>query len=589
MFLLLDSNARGSRRMTSKPTPSRAWLPPIIMCLALFGVGLLALSSLPFGVLRAAMRFIGIVLLIGIVPLTVGRRHVERGVSEMVASFSRFFNTLGCSVREGLRSDDRTHRHTLVLIVVVAIALRLCFLFQPIRFDESATFIHFASRPLYQGLSAYTPNNHLFHTFQVHVAYLLLGNKPWALRLPAFLAGVLVVPAAYAAVRVLCNKHAALLTAALVATSSALIEFSTLARGYSLQWLIFLLLAVLCVYLKRNREPAAWLVFSGLSALGFYTIPTMLFPFGILVVWLLLSVIFRQTEVDRSRLIKDLIFFSVLAGVLTLILYAPVLLVSGWKSIVANKRVMPNAWPVFTANLVPSFGRVWSQWNRDVPTIVRLVLLIGFLASLVYRKRLAAYRLLLVLAVPIWCASVLLARRFTPHTRVWLYLLPLYFGFASAGLVGLLSALEARFRRYESVVYTLPALALSVWLGLNVLLTQSVYYSRQTGTLRDAKGITAFLEDYLQPGDRVLARCPSTAPLEYHFRAQGVPRGHLSLDLSSSRRIVVVVNTSTDQTLATLLDQAGLSEANLGNPKMIREYESATLYEMRGPGGGDDG
>ena len=76
----------------------------------------------------------------------------------------------------------------------------------------------------------------------MHLAYLGLGNQPWVLRLPALLGGVLLVPATYALARLLFSPRAAVLSASFVAVSSYLVEYSTNARGYTLQALAFVVL-----------------------------------------------------------------------------------------------------------------------------------------------------------------------------------------------------------------------------------------------------------------------------------------------------------------------------------------------------------
>ena len=120
------------------------------------------------------------------------------------------------------------------LITAVGIAVRWASLFQPIRYDEAATWIDYASRPLAQSLSDYRfPNNHLLHTLLVHMSAALFGSAPWALRLPAFVAGILVVPLTWAAGRALYSPSAGLLSAALAATSASLTLYSTNARGCS--------------------------------------------------------------------------------------------------------------------------------------------------------------------------------------------------------------------------------------------------------------------------------------------------------------------------------------------------------------------
>src|SRR5947207_15045799 len=150
-------------------------------------------------------------------------------------------------------SGDRVefaYLSALCAIFAVGVVVRVCLLSQPMRNDEALTFLYYSSKPLSMALSDYSlPNNHLFHTFLVRLAYLLLGNEPWSLRLPAFIAGTLLIPAAYLLAHRLYNRHAALLSAALVACSSILIEFTTNARGYTLICLITLLVFALATIL----------------------------------------------------------------------------------------------------------------------------------------------------------------------------------------------------------------------------------------------------------------------------------------------------------------------------------------------------
>src|SRR2546430_17708472 len=60
----------------------------------------------------------------------------------------------------------------------------------PMRYDESYSFLHFVARPLDIGLTRYPlPNNHVFQTLLAHVAWLVFGDDPPVLRLPALVAG----------------------------------------------------------------------------------------------------------------------------------------------------------------------------------------------------------------------------------------------------------------------------------------------------------------------------------------------------------------------------------------------------------------
>src|SRR3990172_4791582 len=106
---------------------------------------------------------------------------------------------------------------------------------QPMQHDEAYTFIAFASRPFWIAISDYSlPNNHVFHTLLVYLAYHLLGDQPWIIRLPAFLAGVAIIPLTYAAAALFYNRKVGLLSAGLAAASPLLIDYSANARGYTL-------------------------------------------------------------------------------------------------------------------------------------------------------------------------------------------------------------------------------------------------------------------------------------------------------------------------------------------------------------------
>ena len=238
------------------------------------------------------------------------------------------------------------------------------------RYDEAITFVEYASRPFYVALSFYnTPNNHVFHTLLVRLAYLALGNHPWALRLPVLLAGLCLMPATYAAARSLYDsEQRSLLAAALVASSSMLIEYSTNARGYEIVCLLFMIMIPVGAYALRCRNWAAWLLLAVVSALGFYTIPIMLYPFGGLVVWLSLSIAGgdsqrrcasrRSAQGNVHSAARSALVGLSVAIVLTMLLagelYSPVLAVSGPKALFANKWVSASPFPV----LSPSTSRV---------------------------------------------------------------------------------------------------------------------------------------------------------------------------------------------------------------------------------------
>ena len=120
----------------------------------------------------------------------------------------------------------------LALIIVIGAGLRAAFLDRLVRSDDAIIFLRYVSKPLAEIVSTYDqPGNHVLQSAVTRLAYLAFGNRPWALRLPALIAGILIIPATYVWAKDEYGKGAGLLAAALTAASSFLVDYSTRARG----------------------------------------------------------------------------------------------------------------------------------------------------------------------------------------------------------------------------------------------------------------------------------------------------------------------------------------------------------------------
>ncbi len=538
------------------------------------------------------LRLTGIALILTCGLLYLVKSRIHQYVYNLSASFSYFIKEISGEFIASVRKEDRVHLLSLFIILIIAVAIRMLYLFEPILRDEAYTFVNFAQKPLLIGLSYYsTPNNHLFNTFLVHMSYLFFGNELWAIRLPAFIAGVLMVPVSYLAIRIFFNKYAALLTAGIIASSPVLVTFSTSARGYTLIGLIFLLIFILAVKLKQSENTAAWILFSALSAIGFYTIPIMIYPYGIVIVWLFYSIMVEDTDLSRKALLRKLAISISATVVLTFLLYAPVFAVSGFKSVVANRWSMQKSWPYFFENIIFTFKGVWSHWNAGIPSVIRFLLIAGFFTSLVYYKRLSAHRAPIILAVAIWCIFFTLVHRVIEFPRMWHFLLPVYFGLASAGVCYLLKPLETRIKQYRTLIFPISILALSLWLSLYAVQIKNGFFAYDPICPERTRGneqIAVFIKDYIKPGDRVLDPTYRDAPLIYYFERYGIPVKYFTSDLDSSTRILVIVNEQRKTVkgelnlpISGIISKNGLSGDKYGPPELIGQFELAKLYEIK--------
>ena len=460
-------------------------------------------------------------------------------------------------------------------ILVAAIAVRIAYLDVPLRYDEATTYNNFVSKPLHVALANYaTPNNHLLHTFLAKVSVSLFGNEPWAIRLPALLAGIALVPATFALARIFYGRSAALLAAALVAASSTLVEYSTNARGYTL-----VALATVTVFLAGARalegdSVGAWALVAVIGALGLYAVPIMVYPLGGALLWILVSG--RLGGRELRALLSRLGATALVITILTLLLYAPVYAASGIRSVTANEFVEPRTWSTLVELLPEHVSDTVGTWTRDLPFALAMLLGVGLFAGLVATPWISRYRVPIVLAVVAWSAIVLAAQRVVPYTRVWLFLVPL----AAATTAGFYGWLLER-RPWGS--RATPAIAVAVALAgsLLVVAADSVRESRETGALLDAPQIAAFLAERIEPDDRILATGSDTI-LEYYLQRDGVDAGSLLYSTEPKARTYVVVNTLGGQTVDDLLTQ--LEDADdAGPPELLRSFDSGRVYLVERP------
>jgi hypothetical protein len=516
-----------------------------------------------------ALRGTAVLLVLAAGAALVARRRLEAPLSTLLAS-SR---PAGTALRNALRVPRRD-AVALALVCAGAIGVRLDFLFQPMRYDEAGTYVHYASEPLYIGLSSYTaPNNHLLHTLLVHLSTSALGSAPWAVRLPALVAGVLLVPASYLAGRAIYDRRIGLLGAALVAGSSKLIEYSTNARGYTLLALIFMLELALAAFLARSDEPAAWAAFALLGAIGMWTVPTMAYALVVLVLWLIVTILVEREHVSRlrSRLLPALVG----AGAITVLLYLPPLLSSGPHALLRNDFVKPRGFAATARHLPRSLWETFASWNRDLPVAIGILLALGFVVALVAQSRISRFRVPPAAAAFV-VVPLALAQRVVPFDRVWLFLLPLYLVTAAAGLLLLVG------RRATAGAAAGVAVLVSALLCSGAVASQAVAHSEDTSTFRDAPRAAAFLERTLRPGDRVLVSPPADLILEYYFDRAGLDSGRLLYtDFAAKRIFAVVKEGPRDYPLPVVIEQHLSANESRGlRATLVARYAHARIYRL---------
>lgn len=443
---------------------------------------------------------------------------------------------------------------TLALALVGAFFLRI-----PMRYDESYTFLVFALKPFDELVADYhLPNNHIFHTLLVRAAYLLFGDEPWVIRLPAYLAGLIVIPLTAWVGRLFYDARTGLLAAVFTAASLQWLDFITNGRGYTLVALFCLLVLGLAVYLVQRKNRFAWFLWILFAALGLYTIPTMLYPFGMVCVWMGLSALLQDTgEAYRGRFLVYLVGAGILVVVLTVIFYVPVFTGMGVDSVTGNRFVSAMEGEAFVESIFARLKKTLEFWVWGIPAGVSVAWGVGFVASLVFHRRMARRRVHLFVPLLLWSAALLIFQRVAPPPRVWSFLLPLAFLWASAGLVFLARAALGRLSGQLPVerLLLVGCLLLGVFLFANQVRMQLTYDFYARGQIGEPEDSAFFARATLEPGDLFVSVLPINLPTRYYFYLHGVPLEFMCGNRCPAEfeRVYVQVSEGTGQTLENVL------------------------------------
>jgi hypothetical protein len=487
--------------------------------------------------------------------------------------------TKAAAPREWLEGPA-SYRFAVAGIAVLALAIRLVHLFQPMRLDEARSFLDYAIRPLADAISNYNiPNNHLLHTFLVWLTIRVFGHAEWAVRIPALVAGLLIVPATYVATRALADRGAALAAAALSAVLPCLVLYSTNARGYSMVCLAFVALLPVANALADRETTGRWIAFGALIALGAATIPVMLYPAGAVTLWLVAERVRRGGLSGLVPFGLRLGLVLAVAGALAAVVYAPAIARYGVGSIAGNKFVTPNTWPQFVSTL-PQFAlRLRETIGLGIPTLLLLLLALVGVYPMLARAEGRGRLLTLALATAVWCVVLLVATRRAPPPRVWLFMAPLCCLYVGIGLSRLVGRLAVRARVSAPPYLAAAALLLSAGIGAGAVVRRTVFDNNESASLVAGPHIARWLLAEARPGDRVMVSNMVSPEVDYYlFRLAG--RRFADLEAPSrASRVLVILNHREDQTPATVRTERPDLDWNLfETPAPLQQFETASIW-----------
>ena len=471
----------------------------------------------------------------------------------------------------------------LLVITIFGIFFRYAYLWKPMGHDESYTFMAFASRGLRVVITDYhLPNTHVFHTILVNLFYQVLGDSPAVIRLPAFIAGILLIPATYMIAKIFYDWKIGLLAASVIAVLPVLVDYSTTARGYTIIALFALMIVAISAYVKDNQNFVAWFILIVISGLGLYTNPTMIYPIGMAFTWLILSSWIKDINPGYGkRFFLYLLLTGVGIALFTGFLYLPIIFTSGLQSVVGNEVVEALNWSDFTQSLVPRIRNTWQEWNRSLPPIFSWIALLGLIASFFVPKLPRNRRVPLILAGFLWIAAALLVQRVAPWPRIWLFLLPFFIIWITAGIIGLFNLLIAKLPKSELLKHLIWSILIVIRLLAGMVRTYP-QYSEKIFSKGEIEQVADFLQDYLQDGDVVVVTSPDTVVLKYYLMRINIDKEFTELTKGKEvTRSIVVVNQAIGHTLEYVLDRRSfLDDVQIASAEEIYQSRRFILYQL---------
>ena len=456
--------------------------------------------------------FLGIAFLSYLLSLR-GTSLVSTVANRSRQALTELRQALSSSIRDGLAS--RQDVAWLLAACAVGLAIRGFFLAQPMRHDESRTFLDFVNQGPFHLFYYPSPNNHVLHTLLVKLSTLLWGAHPVSIRFPAFLFGIASVPLTFCLCRKLLRERSGILASTAMAVAPYMVLYSTNARGYSLLVFLTLALAFMGVHVAEKPSLPGWALLSLIAALGMMTMPTMVFAIAGLYLWLVcLLLLNRKTFAAILR--EFAIPCTIMTFAFTLILYTPTIVASGGVgSFVASPAMKERSlpWNDFLNRVHHHVPAIFRYFSRDIPHSVLLMGMILLIAGVLGAARRRDWPLLLLLpSMLLGAAVVFLIKHRIPPARIWIYLIPFGFVLMDSGF----TYLREKLPRLQ---FLLPLLLVA----LGGLYAVSLMSRSAKLPIPEAPFMVKYLKPLLRSNDVVHFKRPVEEPMRFYLWYYGVP------------------------------------------------------------------
>lgn len=489
--------------------------------------------------------------------------------------------------------NPRFYHIILLLIIILSAGIRLSALNRTVRWDEARNLQQFAQRPPSEFLFDFSDtNNHFLNSLMMHIEYRLLGNdEDWKIRIHVFVIGVLVTIATYYVGKELYDADVGLMASALSSVMYLLVEFSINARGYIIITLIYLLMIILINRLKIQTNRRGWIAIGVLSALGFYVSPIFLYSMGTLGVWMVLSILIENKGQQRRRIFIHFIGSMILGGILTLLYYIPVLMITystptDYSESYIYRLSQPLENEAFFSGILPDAAKKLFDITHNGMTLPIIMMCgLGLFIAVIFHYKISKNRVPLFFAIVLWLSLQLIVQQTYILERTFTFLMPLYAIWIASGLISLAHFIT-RYRIPRFVIAISLSLIFTVSITYQLVSRQLLIQAVITAAMPNGREVAKILPNLIEPEDTVLLESRYSAILEYYFEKDNTSYSMIGFhplvaeffdewDFSKSLYLL-----GTQDIIASLLMRK-LPDQNFVFEPLIRITDNYNLYEIK--------
>lgn len=470
-----------------------------------------------------------------------GRRHRKTKES------SGFRGDLREALVDLRRHTSPGHRRFVLFLILVGAVLRASLLMRPISYPEAFAFVQFGTQDIGGLVSDYLdPANHIFHTLLTKISTGIFGVGRVALRLPAFMAGVLVLPLFYFFVRSMFNRYIGLLALALAVASGPLIEYSALARGFSISWLCFMLALIFGRHVLRTSNVLSAILLGVVCALGTWSVPSMIYAVLLVHLWMLFSILAKYETTLRQRF--GMLFLSLgVFAFLAFVLYLPVITAHGFDQLVDHRTLPQLNWRQFRR--LHQEG-AFELWAYIVDSSAVWIAILGF-AGMIHAAFISSKFRFLAFALLFGAAPLVMMRRYVAPPEHWLFAMFIFHLSSAIALYYLLKFVQEKLfpafsKRWRTVSTAFVLLLMLGWPGMRMAM-------ERTAGMPEAAWCVRYAKAQLAPGDKLYAGYPWVAPIAFSLLEQGMDRSVQSGKPPTGGGALVAVAEADEQTLESVL------------------------------------